>query len=701
MKKLGILFIINTLIFISCKSSEQKKLSLPSVFSNHMVLQQKANVSIWGNSIADHPVEIKGSWGSNVITIANSKGEWEALLETPSFGGPFELSIRSNEQNIVFSDVMIGEVWLASGQSNMEWNINQSEGGRGIDNKNEYLSANYPEIRMFNIPQDLSGKYLNDVKWLITNPENIEKSVKGGVNNGISATAFFFAVKLYTKLNIPIGIINSSWGGTRVEAWTSHKKLKELIPNLLNIGKRHQFLNNKSKLISYNDSIAKLNNEMFGIKTVLIPDYDNMGIRDWAELDLNDREFSKKSFDDSSWDFWLPKSISKEQKNSGSFESKLDENNQIISDGVIWFRAKINIENIESDFTLIIKNGIDDVDQTYFNGHLIGNTIGWDKARNYKISKKILEKGENSIAIRVYDGGGPGGINGIVEVKNSLTSQSIPFNSFKFKHQAFITNKKLWIHNYSLEDLIKNSSSLQKNIYNEIIFNNSNEYGILFERMISPILPYSIKGAIWYQGEANVSNYNEYQELFSGMIDDWRENWEYNFPFYYAQIAPYRYSNNEFSHQLRDAQRKALESTSKTGMAILSDVGEENDIHPRNKKDVGERLALLALMNDYGFDIVSSGPLYKSHQNFSKYIEVDFKSKGTGLITEGNLSGFEIAGLNGVFHKASAKIINNKVRVSSKKVNNPINVRYGWENWFKGTLFNKEGLPASSFSGSK
>jgi len=700
MKKLGILFIINTLIFISCKSSEQKKLSLPSVFSNHMVLQQKANVSIWGNSIADHPVEIKGSWGSNVITIANSKGEWEASLETPSFGGPFELSIRSNEQNIVFSDVMIGEVWLASGQSNMEWNINQSEGGRGIDNKNEYLSANYSEIRMFNIPKDLSGKYLNDVKWLIINPENIEKSVKGGVNNGISATAFFFAVKLYTKLNIPIGIINSSWGGTRVEAWTSHKKLKELMPNLLNIGKRHQFFNNKSKLISYNDSIAKLNNEMFGIKTVLIPDYDNMGIRDWAELDLNDREFSKKSFDDSSWDFWLPKSISKEQKNSGSFESKLDENNQIISDGVIWFRAKINIENIESEYSLIINNGIDDLDLTYFNGQLIGNTIGWDKARNYKIPKEILEKGENSIAIRVYDGGGPGGINGIVEVKNSLTSQTIPFNSFKFKHQAFITNKKLWIHNYSLEDLIKNSSILQKNIQREIIFNDSNEYGILFERMIFPILSYNIKGAIWYQGEANVSNYDEYQESFSGMIDDWRENWGYDFPFYYAQIAPFRYSKNEFSHQLRDAQRKVLESTSKTGMAILSDVGEENDIHPRNKKDVGERLALLALKNDYGFDIVSSGPLYQSHQNFDKYIEVDFKSKGSGLSAKENLSGFEIASENGIFHQASAKITNDKVRVFSKNVNNPIQVRYGWKNWFKGTLFNKEGLPASSFNSS-
>ena len=701
MRNLRNLLLINILIFISCKNIEQNKLTLPSIFSNHMVLQQQTHVSIWGNTIADHPVEIKGSWGSKVITTANSKGEWKASLETPSFGGPFELSIRSNEQNIVFSDVMIGEVWLASGQSNMEWNINQSSEGRGIDDKNEYLSANYPEIRMFNIPQDLSGKYLNNVKWLIINPENIEKSTGITNRSGISATAFFFAVKLYAKLNIPIGIINSSWGGTRVEAWTSPKKLKETLPNLLNIEKRHQFFNNKSKLINYNDSIAKLNNKMFGFKTVLVPNFDNRGIKDWTELDLNDREFSKKNFDDSSWDFWLAKKASKNLINSGSFESILNENNQILSDGVIWFRAKINIENIESEYNLIIKKGIDDLDHTYFNGQLIGNTYGWDKARNYKIPKNILEKGENSIAIRVYDGGGPGGINGIVEFKNSLNSQTIPFNSFKFRHQAFIANKKLWVHNYSLEDLIKNSPIIQKNIQREIIFNDSNEYGILFERMISPILPYSIKGAIWYQGESNVSNYDEYQELFSGMIDDWRENWGYNFPFYYAQIAPFRYSKNEFSHRLRDAQRKALESTSKTGMAILSDVGEENDIHPRNKKDVGDRLALLALMNDYGFNIVSSGPLYKSHEIFSKYIEVDFKSKGTGLISEGNLSGFEIAGLNGFFHKASAKIINNKVRVSSKKVNNPINVRYGWENWFKGTLFNKEGLPASSFSSSK
>jgi hypothetical protein len=183
----------------------------------------------------------------------------------------------------------------------------------------------------------------------------------------------------------------------------------------------------------------------------------------------NDGEFSKNNFDDSFWDSWLPRNTSKESRNSGSFEAVLTHENGILSDGVIWFRTKIKLENIESEYNLIIEEGIDDLDQTYFNGQLIGSTIGWDKARNYKIPKQILIKGENTIAIRVFDGGGPGGINGIIKVRNSLSSQVIPFSSFKFKHQAFIANKKLWVHNYSFEDLIKNSSMLQKNIKREII----------------------------------------------------------------------------------------------------------------------------------------------------------------------------------------------------------------------------------------
>ena len=216
--------------------------------------------------------------------------------------------------------------------------------------------------------------------------------------------------------------------------------------------------------------------------------------------------------------------------------------------------------------------------------------------------------------------------------------------------------------------------------------------------MLSPVIPYTIKGAIWYQGESNVGNYQEYNELFNGMIEDWRLNWGYNFPFYYAQIAPFIYSDSDISQGLRDAQRKTLKTTPKTGMAILLDIGEKEDIHPRNKQDVGDRLALLALDKDYDFDIVSSGPLYKSHEIFPSHIEVDFEAKGSGLMSKPDLSGFEIAGSDGIFYPAIASIFNDKVTVSSNQVINPKEVRYGWKNWVVGSLFNKEGLPASSFS---
>jgi sialate O-acetylesterase len=216
--------------------------------------------------------------------------------------------------------------------------------------------------------------------------------------------------------------------------------------------------------------------------------------------------------------------------------------------------------------------------------------------------------------------------------------------------------------------------------------------------MLKPVIPYTIKGAIWYQGESNVENYNEYQELFSAMIEDWREIWGYNFPFYYAQIAPAIYGESHLSHYLRDSQRKTLEFTSNTGMAILMDIGEKDNVHAKNKQDVGKRLALLALKNDYNFDIVPSGPLYKGHINYDNYIDIDFDYKGSGLCLKGNSKDFEIAGIDEVFYNASAKIIGDKLRVSSNSVIYPKHVRYGWKNWVVGSLFNKEGLPASSFN---
>ena len=312
-----------------------------------------------------------------------------------------------------------------------------------------------------------------------------------------------------------------------------------------------------------------------------------------------------------------------------------------------------------------------------------------------------MNKGENILAIRITDLTMGGGFNSTLIIKNSKIEKQILFSDFKFKHQAFVPHmnaSSFLIHDLSVDEIMKNSKYLLDNLSRINIINDPNSYSILFEKMLKPVLPYSIKGVIWYQGEANVDNSFVYQKLFTGMIEDWRENWGYDFSFYYVQIAPFEYMPSQESQKLRDAQRKTLKTTSKTGMVVLMDIGEEKDIRPHNKQDVGKRLALLALNKDYGYNIISSGPLYKSHKTYKNYIDIDFENKGSGLISKGVLKDFEIAGDNMIYKTAKAEIIGNKIRVFSNKVKYPKHVRYGWKNWTVGTLFNKEGLPASSFS---
>jgi len=702
------------LIFISCNSNKEVLLSIAPIFTNQMVLQQKQNVPFWGISNPNTKISITASWGESSETSADKKGKWILKINTPAAGGPFQIKIKaelkekinffSKEIITTFNDVMIGEVWLASGQSNMGMMMEHEGCNDCIDNqKEEIANAKYHEIRMFRITEDLTGEGIKNQKWKIANLENAKE---------FNAVAYFFARKLYEKLDVPIGIISSAWGGTKIESWTSNKKLKKLslikkpLPKNIDI----DLLQKERK--NYNDSIAKINEKNLGFKTYELPKpyYVWTGQHDiwdiykdkWANLDLEDIKYKGIQFDDSKWNNWPKFRISqKKSKNPGKFESVFDSNN-LLSDGVIWFRTKININDISDDYFLLIEKGIDNIDQTFFNGEMIGNTYSVIDKRNYKIPKEILVKGSNTLSIRVTDLAGGGGFNSPLILKNYSTSRIIPFYKFKFKHHAFITNgSSAIVHNYSLNDLEEKSDQIKANIIQGYEVNSPGAYSILFEKMVAPIIPYKIKGTIWYQGESNVINYNEYQTLFSAMIDDWRNTWGYDFPFYYAQIAPYTYNENEFSQGLREAQRKTLDSTYKTGMAVLMDIGKEDDIHPPNKQDVGKRLALIALDKDYGFDIVSSGPLYKSHKNFKKYIDVDFDHKGSGFISKGKLKDFEIAGSDGVFYKASAKIIKNKVRVYSNKVNNPKHIRYGWKNWVIGSLFNKEGLPASSFNSLK
>ena len=597
---LGLLLALIAINF-SCKSNLEinQGLELPSVFSNSMVLQQMYDTAFWGKSKPGETVTVKGSWGEETSTQSNEKGDWELKLSTPKAGGPYTITIQTSNNSILLKDVMIGEVWLSSGQSNMEWKMNQCV--NCIDNQDEEISkVNNNEIRMFTVPLDLSGELIKKSKWLVANPENAE---------GFSAAAYYFARKLNKELKIPIGIVNTSWGGTRVEAWTSNRKLMSISSTKDKVPEEQDYDLLQIEFKRLNDSIKLAVQNKFGFKTFEIPKWSEdekvweSYEKERSNFEIEDNNFRKFDFDDSNWEYWDSKIIdysNTDYLSEGRFESAFEESNKLLSDGIIWFRTKIIIDDISEDYQLVVEKGIDDTDQTYFNGELIGNTFSWSRKRSYNIPKELLKKGENILAVRISDLRGGGGFNSPVIIKNSKIRKQLVFSEFKFKHHAFIINaNSILIHNLSQEELIKKSSYLNENIPEGFPVNDPNSYSALFKRMLTPVMPYSIKGAIWYQGESNVDNNHEYQELFTGMIEDWRENWGYDFSFYYAQIAPFEYTPSQDSHKLREAQRKTLVTSRKTGMAVLMDIGEEGDIHPHNKLDVGKRLALLALNKDY------------------------------------------------------------------------------------------------------
>lgn len=665
-----------------------------------MVLQQKTLVSFWGKSAPNDNIQIMGSWGETSNVKSDEQGNWELKLSTPKAGGPYKVRINDSKTSIIYKDVLIGEVWLASGQSNMEMMMKAvgCEIKECIENqKEEIKNANFEKIRIFSIYEDLTGERIKKESWKLVNPLNIER---------FSAVAYFFARKIHRELKIPVGIIASSWGGTRIQSWMSNKTLKELKFIKEKLPKADKVKDVISERLKFNDSITKLNEDRFGYKIVKLPkpyhiwsgqlDVWDLYKDKWRNLNLNDTDFNKFGYDDSNWTNWDIKHNNKFRK--GSFKNAFNSDEPLLTKGVFWIRTYFDIENIDDDYSLVIKKGISQVDQTYVNGILIGNSYSFIDERNYKIPNQILKKGKNLIAIRITDLTGDGGLNSPITLKSRSRTKEISYEKLKIVNQAFITNGTYAvIHDLKTEELISKSSKINDNFLDGYEINSTNGYSTMFENMVYPVIPFTIKGVIWYQGEANVWKPDYYQDLLTSMINDWRGYWGYQFPFYYAQIAPYNYSNKDFSYLLREAQRKTLKSTKKTGMAILLDVGEKEDIHPGNKQDVGMRFALLALEKEYNYNVVSSGPLYEDHKIVDDYIEISFKSVGLGLRSRGKLKNFEIAGRNKKFYKATARIVGNKVRVFSKKIKRPKHVRYAWKNWVEATLFNKEGLPASSF----
>ena len=651
-------------LFNSCDDNSPK-LTLNELFSDGMVLQSGTLASIWGQSKAHQQITVSGSWGEKVVIKSDNSGYWSCKLKTLNPGGPFAVKVTSKDELIIINDVLIGEVWLASGQSNMEMPLKGWPPNDPIDNSEfEILNADFPTIRMFNVQKSYSDKPSKDIKG------NWEKALPPNVGD-FSATAYFFAKSIHNKLKIPVGIIHSSWGGTPAESWTSVSKLKE-------VGLFSEITDIFDKNISEGDVYNWCKN----FKSVKVPKQKNTNDKlkqEYNDIQFLDKDLSLEDINDQNWrKVTLP----------GRFDNLLSS-----FDGAVWLRKEIFIDDISDDYNLFL-GYVDDMDKTYINGNYIGGLSGLGVAhteRVYNVPKKYLKNGINLIAIRAIDTGGPGFIEGPMKLYNN-SGKTIPISG-EWRCEPIA---ELYNENYFIYEIGTDFST-------RVPFLKFNPWlpSSLFNGMINPIIPYDMKGAIWYQGEANVGRAEQYEILFPSMIEDWREKWKNKFPFYYVQIAPFRYQKNpehQISQKLRDAQRKTLKLPN-TGMAVTIDIGNFDNIHPSNKKDVGERLASYALKNDYNQDSIASEPLLKSVERDNSKIKIKFTNVGSGLINlfdRGNE--FEIAGPENVFLKAKVEVFKDHILVYSDSIKDPKLVRYAWSDTPFATLFNSDSLPSSSFS---
>jgi sialate O-acetylesterase len=620
------------------------ELKTAAVFSDNMVLQQGQPIRVWGRASdgATVTVDLNGQKASATVV----GGKWLVSLKPMALGGPFAMTITAGDKKIEYKNVIVGDVWVCSGQSNMEWPVAATNNAQA-----EMAAAKLPEIRFFTVEKATSRTPLEDVKgtWVVCSPETV---------GGFSAVGFYFGRELNKAGIKNIGLINTSWGGTPAEAWTTLETLKgdaEYAPIMQRDTNpddiRAKLEAKYGKLVTAESDRGKLYNDTRMLK------------EGWAGADVDAAK-------------WETMDLPKNWEQAG-----LD------IDGIVWFRKQIDLPEawVGKDLTLEM-TPIDDYDITFFNGQKVGGMgldsgSPWQTPRVYNVPGSLVKAGKNVIAIRVFDTGGGGGI----------TSTNDPFRIRPKGGPAEQAKDLKGAWQYRIEGISAIASGGEQN-----------NPARLYNAMIDPIVKAPIKGAIWYQGESNAGRAYQYRKLFRDMITDWRKAWKVgDFSFYFVQLANFMDEQpqpvDSAWAELREAQTMTL-SLPNAGMAVIIDVGDAKDIHPRDKQTVGYRLAQVALARDYGKKIEYSGPMYKSMKVEGGAIRLSFDHIRGGLVAKGGeLVGFAIAGADKKFVWAKAKIDGNTVVVSSDSVAQPAAVRYAWADNPKCTLYNKEGLPASPF----
>lgn len=632
--------LLSFLIIFLLRMSSHAQISLPKVFGDSMVLQRGIKVPVWGNSTPGALIVAK--LGNVQATAkADPQGKWQLRFPVFKEGGPYVLEVAESgrpDSKIVLKGVLVGDVWLASGQSNMEWQVQQSK-----DANEEIANAHFPQIRFLVVEHSKQVKPQSDIaagKWKVCDAENVKD---------FSAVAYYFARKIHHGQKVPVGIIQSTWGGTPIEAWTSRgmlltspiTKAKTLSNDTLALD-REDFVRDSLNQIRFWNMVYNPQNN--ADKIVPAAEYDNAG---WTTVEM-------------------PKVI--KDFGIGYYE------------GVVWLRKKISLPALFQQKNLTISLGHPEMNYSlYFNGQEICKNVWYgNPTHSYTIPANLVKSGENTIAVRIAMLWGGGGLNPADDIYITDGSSKISLGG-------------KWLYKKDLE------GALPK------ILNYQYYPSVLFNTMINPVIPYGIKGFIWYQGESNAGAAYDYRKLFPMLIADWRKRWQQgNLPFLFVQLANYMKtkplpSESECA-ELREAQTLTL-SQPNTGMACIIDIGEANDIHPKNKQEVGRRLALIANKKVYKQECIASGPTYQTFLKEDSRIRINFANTGSGLSTKDGkeVTGFAVAGKDKQFYWAKATIEGNEVIVYADKVAEPVAVRYAWADNPECNLVNSEGLPATPF----
>lgn len=620
---------------------------LPRLVSDGMVLQREAPTTIWGWAATGEKVRVNFR-GKNYRTVTGADGKWALRLSPMKAGGPYTMHIQGSNQ-VIIKDILLGDVYLCSGQSNMVHQMAL----HNITYAQDIATANYPQIRHFWIPTatNLAGpaRDLPPGSWKSANPQDV---------NNFSAVAYFFARNLYQQYHIPIGLINASVGGTPIEAWTSEAGLKDF-PDLVAAMARNRDTSHVNG-ISRRASAAAAANQA---KTV-----QDKGLT--AAVKWYEPAYEPKG--------WRPINI------PGYWED------QGIKDlnGVVWYRRELEVPAAMTGVAAKVFLGrMVDADVLYINGKQVGQTGYQYPQRRYPLPAGLLKPGKNVFVVKVTNSGGKGGF--------------VPDKPYSIEANGLTLDLKgTW--QYKVGEVYRPALASGGPGAG---FSAQNQPAALFNAMVAPLVPYTLKGILWYQGESNAGKPGEYKKLLPALIADWRRLWQQgDIPFLFVQLPNFmevNYLPAESNWALmREAALQTL-SVPNTAMAVAIDLGEWNDIHPDNKKDVGERLALAARKLIYKEkNLVSSGPLLQSSNIEGKEITLSFAHTGSGLVSADGeeLNWFAIAGADKKFVWAKARIEGDKVVVWSDEIPEPRYVRYAWaDNPDGANLYNKDGLPASPF----